>query len=81
LNTYSALIDNEGVYNILSFDVIRVHTRGKEAVTNKGDEFSYDTRKLLKNTDGGDLIVIDNIKIKATDGTLKDVNPVVFSVK
>lgn len=81
LSTNSSLIDVEGVYNILSFDIIRVHRRGKEAVTNRGEEFSYEARKLLKNTNSGDLIVIDNIKIKATDGTLKDVNPVVFSVK
>ncbi len=77
----STLITNDGVYNILSFELIRVHKRGKEAVVNRSDVFSYEARKLLKETNSGDLIIIDNIKIKATDGTLKDVNPVVFSVK
>jgi gliding motility-associated protein GldM len=81
LSTSSTLVENEGVYNILSYEMIRVHRRGKESVINRGDVFSYDARKLLKETNSGDLIIIDNIKIKATDGTLKDVNPVVFSVK
>lgn len=81
LNTGSSLVENEGVYNILSFEIIRVHRRGKESVINRGDVFSYEARKLLKETNSGDLIIIDNIKVKATDATLKDVNPVVFSIK
>lgn len=81
LNTSSTLVENEGVYNILSYEVIRVHRRGKESVINRGYVFSYETRKLLKETNSGDLIIIDNIKVKATDGTLKDVNPVVFSIR
>ncbi len=74
-------IDAEDIYNILSFEVIWVHSRGKESVVNRGETFTYEARKLLRETRNGDLLVIDNIKIKATDGTLKDVAPVVFSVK
>ncbi len=74
-------IDVNDIYNILSFEVIWVHSRGKESVVNRGETFTYEARKLLRETKSGDLVVIDNIKIKATDGTLKDVAPIVFSVK
>ncbi len=77
----STLITVEDVYNILSFEVIRVHRRGKDVAVNRGGVFGYETRKLLRETNSGDLVIIDNIKIKATDGTLKEVSPVVFSVK
>lgn len=74
-------INVTGVYNILSFEVSRIQQRDRETVVNRGDIFGYETRKMLKETNSGDLVVIDNIKVKATDGTLKEVNPVVFRVK
>lgn len=81
LGINSPQIEDDGIYNVLSFELLRVSRTGKESVVNRGNEFSYEARKILKETNSGDLIIIDNIKVKATDGTLKDVNPVVFSVK
>lgn len=68
-------------YKIISYEVIKVNSRSKEAVTNRGDAFTRDARNLVKNTTTGDLLVIDNIKVQAVDGTLKEAAPVVFSVK
>lgn len=81
LKAQAANISIDDVYNILSFEVIRVHSRGKESVVNRGQEFTFETRKLLREAKSGDLVVIDNVKVKATDGSLKEVAPIVFNIK
>lgn len=76
-----ALPGEEDVYNILSFEVVKVNNFGKESVVNKGKDFSSESRRLVRDLKAGDLLIIDNVRIEATDGTTKEVAPVVFSVK
>jgi len=71
---------NADVYDLLSYELVKVSNRGKESVVNRGNSFSHEARVMVKSIKSGDFLIIDNIKIRATDGTLKDVAPAVFRV-
>jgi hypothetical protein len=68
-------------YIIISYDVIKVGSYTKESTVNKGKDFSSETRKMVRDVKTGDLLVFDNIKVEGTDGALKEIAPIVFSVK
>jgi hypothetical protein len=71
----------DDAFTILSYDVIKVGSYTKESTVNKGKDFSSETRKMVRDVKTGDLLVIDNIKVEGNDGALKEMAPIVFSVK
>lgn len=79
--TAPGLAETANLYDIVGFDVVRVHSTGKETATNRGNSFSGDAHRILRSTKTGDLVIIENIRIKATDGTLKETAPLVFRIK
>lgn len=75
---------SKDIYNCQSFDVTLVpidNPIGEFKVRgNNGSNFSNESREILKNAKRGDVIVIDNFKIKTPEGNIRRIPTVVYRV-
>lgn len=75
---------SKDIYDCQSFDVTLVpidNPIGEFKVRgNNGSSFSSESREILKNAKRGDVIVIDNFKIKTPEGNIRRIPTVVYRV-